>query len=200
MTDTDKPQDQRDIDARAELEQPRDAWAESAARTCVPENKAGIIWALANVLREFDHLIGDGPHTDRACDTIRDAISAVMATYDKHAKLARPAPEALGAAKTSGRLDGDEGFSLRVPLDLDSIERECNEGTPPTFSETLAMVSRIRELEALGAAGVELSDAEILRIFEKETGFSTESNYCIVDADILGFTRAILAKSKGKQS
>lgn len=47
---------------------------------------------------------------------------------------------------------------------------------------------------------VELTDAEILRIFEKETGFSTESNYCIVDADILGYTRAILATNSGAET
>jgi|GEM_PF-5032964 len=107
---------------------------------------------------------------------------------DRAKRLARQAI----ASKTSGRIDGEEGFSLRVPLDLDSIERECNEGTPPTFSETLAMVSRIRELEALGAAKGELSDAEIHHLWDTHVGEPSPS-WPLEDKDKLAFARAILA-------
>ena len=124
MTDNYCPQDQRDIDAREKLEKPG-TWMEAQTTLVSPE-------------------------------------VAYDAAYDKIDRFLR------------NNLD-----------DNDYAE----------YSEALDEIARPAP-EALGAAGVELSDAEILRIFEKETGFSTESNYCIVDADILGYTRAILAKAK----
>jgi len=43
-------------------------------------------------------------------------------------------------------------------------------------------------------AGSEMTDAEILDVFEKSTGFTMDSHSSILDADILGFTRAILSR------
>lgn len=174
---TTKPQDQRDIEAREALEVSRDVWAESAARTCIPENKTGIIWALSNVMREFDHRIGDGPHTDRACDTVRDAITAVIATYDRHAKIARPAPEALEPICSACNGAG-------------SIATGCDE-----LSQTLCRKCDGTGLvapEALGAAkGVELSDAEIDAIQRSKAEWFGVSRWVM-----RGFARAILAKAK----
>lgn len=193
MTDTDKPQDQRDIDAREALQQQRDAWAESATRTCIPENKTGIIWALGNVLREFDHLIGDGPHTDRACDTMRDAISAVMATYDKHAKLARPAPEELGAAGVSERhqmqLAGISTAAFGAWKEGDSVH--------PDY-DTVAL----RDVAKLYAKYAELSRrideaVDVLqRVVDLDADYILTPERLQADRD----ARAIIAKAKEEQS
>lgn len=71
---------------------PRDVWMESAKRQCTPQNKGPIIWALSSVMGEFDKIEG---LEDAAHDAVRDAITKVIAIYDKHAKESRtPAPAA----------------------------------------------------------------------------------------------------------
>lgn len=79
-----------------ELKPPRDVIAENAARQCTPQNKGPITWALSSVMREFAR--ADGLE-DAAHDALVDAVSRVIATYDKYAKESRPAPEQSGEAR-----------------------------------------------------------------------------------------------------
>lgn len=77
----------------ADLKIPRDVWEESAKRTCKPENKGPITWTLSNVMREFDAI----PDLDeKAYDAVRNAITRVIAIYDRHAKDSRHASAATG--------------------------------------------------------------------------------------------------------
>lgn len=93
-----------------ELKPPRDVIAENAARQCTPQNKGPITWALSSVMREFAR--EDGLE-DVAHDALVDAVSRVIATYDKHAKESRPTPEHSGEARDARSIASYRIWAIR---------------------------------------------------------------------------------------